>query len=87
MADPPDETGVIATVARNVRDRRLVARMSQEALADAAGLDRTYISQIERRKKNVTVAVVARIARALATLPHTLLMDDPAAPRPRRKAT
>lgn len=39
---------------------------SQEALADEAGLDRTYISGIERVVKNPTIAVVERVAKALA---------------------
>jgi transcriptional regulator with XRE-family HTH domain len=39
---------------------------SQEALADEAGLDRTYISGIERVVKNPTVTVVERVARALS---------------------
>ena len=38
---------------------------SQEALADEAGLDRTYISGIERKVKNPTITVVERVARAL----------------------
>ena len=38
---------------------------SQEALADEAGLDRTYISGIERRVRNPTVTVVDRVASAL----------------------
>jgi len=38
---------------------------SQEALADEAGLDRTYISGIERKVKNPTITVVNRVARAL----------------------
>lgn len=38
---------------------------SQEALADEAGLDRTYISGIERVVKNPTVTVVERVASAL----------------------
>ncbi|WP_296201224.1 helix-turn-helix transcriptional regulator [Sphingorhabdus sp.] len=38
---------------------------SQEALADAAGLDRTYISGIERVVRNPTISVVERVAQAL----------------------
>lgn len=38
---------------------------SQEALADEAGLDRTYVSGIERRVKNPTITVVERVAAAL----------------------
>lgn len=38
---------------------------SQEALADEAGLDRTYVSGIERVVRNPTVTVVERVAVAL----------------------
>lgn len=38
---------------------------SQEALADEAGLDRTYISGMERKVKNPTITVVQRVASAL----------------------
>ncbi len=38
---------------------------SQEALAEAAGLDQTYISGIERLLRNPTVTVIERIAVAL----------------------
>lgn len=38
---------------------------SQEVLADAAGLDRTYISGIERMVRNPTITVVERVANAL----------------------
>ena len=38
---------------------------SQEALADEAGLDRTYISGIERIVRNPTVVVLERVAMAL----------------------
>jgi len=38
---------------------------SQEVLADEAGLDRTYISGIERKVKNPTITVVERVAQAL----------------------
>ncbi|WP_293648308.1 helix-turn-helix domain-containing protein [Sphingopyxis sp. RIFCSPHIGHO2_12_FULL_65_19] len=39
---------------------------SQEALADEAELDRTYISGIERVVKNPTITVIERIASALS---------------------
>lgn len=38
---------------------------SQETLADEAGLDRTYISGIERVVKNPTITVIERVATAL----------------------
>lgn len=40
-------------------------KLSQEELADRAGLDRTYVSGIERGRRNPTVGVLQRIADAL----------------------
>ena len=54
-----------ARVARNVRRLRVAARLSQEALAVDAGIDRTYVSRVERGLENPTVAVLQRVAKAL----------------------
>ena len=75
-----DETGIIRVVAEAVRRARKAAELSQEDLALEAGLDRTYISQVERGKRNVTIIVLARIAKALKTTPDRLLV-------PGRKST
>ena len=69
-----DGTGIIRVVAETVRRARKAAGLSQEELASEAGLDRTYISQVERGKRNVTIVVLARIARALKTTPDRLLV-------------
>lgn len=53
-------------LAVNMKRLRKERGWSQEALADEAGLDRTYISGIERVVKNPTVTVVDRVACALA---------------------
>ena len=53
-----------------VRDRRTAARITQEELAERAGLHPTYVSMVERGVRNPTLAVAARIAKALkAELP------------------
>ena len=52
-------------LAVNMKRLRKERGWSQEALADEAGLDRTYISGIERVVKNPTITVVARVAVAL----------------------
>lgn len=52
-------------LAANMRRLRKERGWSQEALADEAGLDRTYISGIERVVKNPTVTVVERLSVAL----------------------
>jgi len=49
--------------------------MTQEALAQAAGLSTPYLSQIENRKRDGTVDVLQRLALALG-VPMDLLVDD-----------
>jgi transcriptional regulator with XRE-family HTH domain len=39
--------------------------LSQEALAELAGVHRTYVGMLERREKNVTIYNIERIAKAL----------------------
>lgn len=69
-------SGIIAVLGENVRRRRHAARLSQEALALEAGLDRTYISQVEREKRNVTIEVLARLATAFGTSADQLLVPQ-----------
>lgn len=69
-----DDRAIIGVLADTVRRARKTLGMSQEELAFKADLDRTYISQVERRKRNVTIVVLARIAKALKTTPDRLLI-------------
>lgn len=48
-----------------IRHFREEAGMTQEALAFEAGVDRTYISQLERNKKSPTVDVLFRLCDAM----------------------
>ena len=75
-----DETGFVAVVARNVRETRKAMGLSQEALAHAAEVDRTYVSQVERRQRNVTITILARLASALGTTPDRLLIESKSVP-------
>jgi transcriptional regulator with XRE-family HTH domain len=40
------------------------------------GGDRTHVSRVERRKRNMTITVLARLAIALGTTPDQLLVPD-----------
>jgi transcriptional regulator with XRE-family HTH domain len=55
-----------ALVARNLRRLRVLRGVSQENLAVDAGIDRTYVSRLERGLENPTVGVVERLAIALS---------------------
>ncbi len=48
-----------------VRNLRKQKNLSQEDLADKAGLHRTYIGMIERAEKNITLLNIEKIANAL----------------------
>jgi transcriptional regulator with XRE-family HTH domain len=54
-----------ALVARNLRKLRVQCAVSQENLAVDAGIDRTYVSRLERGLENPTIAVLGRLAEAL----------------------
>ncbi|MEO4045428.1 helix-turn-helix transcriptional regulator [Hoeflea sp. CAU 1731] len=54
-----------ALVARNLRKLRVQRMLSQEALAVDAGIDRTYVSRMERGLENPTINVLSKIAKAL----------------------
>lgn len=56
-----------------VRSRRIIAGLTQEALAEKAKLHPTYISMVERGLRNPTLEAAAQIADALqADLPELL---------------
>jgi transcriptional regulator with XRE-family HTH domain len=52
---------------RIIRARRVAAGLSQEALAESAGLHRTYIGMLERGERAPTIVVVQQLADALGT--------------------
>lgn len=62
---------------RAIRGRRGV---SQEGLALRCGLDRTYISGIERGTRNPSLTNILKIAAALEISPAALFAEIPAAP-------
>lgn len=63
------------TLAKNIKDIRLSKHLSQEELADICGLHRTYISDIERGTRNISVDNIEKIADGLGVEPSQLLED------------
>ena len=56
-----------------VRKKRLQLGLSQERLAEKAGLHWTYIGGIERGERNVSLLNIVKIARALGATPSRLM--------------
>lgn len=59
----------------NVQRIRREQNLSQEKLAEIAGLHRTYIGMIERAEKNITLKNMEKIAMALHVKIEELLKD------------
>ena len=62
--------------ASNLRRLRIATGFSQEALAERAGLHRTYVSSIERGERNVSLENIFRLAEALGADPRDLLAPE-----------
>tara|TARA_R110002049_G_scaffold304859_1_gene500562 strand:- start:707 stop:967 length:261 start_codon:yes stop_codon:yes gene_type:complete len=56
-----------------IRARRKSTGLSQEGLADAAGMERAYIGRVERGERNVTILNVEKISAALDLTPGKLM--------------
>lgn len=75
---PPSDPRVLFGL--RLLELRRARRLSQEELADAAEIDRTYVSSCERGKRNISLLNIYRLAAALGVGPHELLR------RPRKTA-
>ncbi len=61
---------ILVKFGKRVQQLRAEAKLSQEDLADKAGLHRTYIGMIERAEKNLTLCNIEKLAKAFGiTLP------------------
>ena len=70
-----------ALVGRDVRRHRRAAGLTQEELAHRAGLDRTYLSDIERGVRNPTVLLLRDLAVVFGVHPAAPLLEEDAAAR------
>jgi transcriptional regulator with XRE-family HTH domain len=66
-------TSELLAFGRVVRVRRLALGMSQETLAHIAGIDRSYMSSVERGTQNIGLVLASQIARALGVKLSELL--------------
>jgi transcriptional regulator with XRE-family HTH domain len=56
---------ILVRFGKKLRAVRTDKQVSQERLAELAGLHRTYVSSIERGQRNVSLLNIARLAKAL----------------------
>jgi transcriptional regulator with XRE-family HTH domain len=68
-----DEKVFLQQIGDRIRDLRTEANLSQEKLAFACDLDRTYIGSVERGERNISALNLKKIAKALKVKPAELL--------------
>lgn len=66
---------ILKTVGKNIAYLRQKLGLSQEEMAHRAHIDRSYLSQIEHGKRNITLVVLVEIARVLGVEPVTLMKE------------
>lgn len=73
MGKRKDSQELRTVFAANLRNLRQTRGISQERLAELAGLHRTYVSSVERGARNISIDNIARLAKALDVSPDKLL--------------
>lgn len=63
-------------LSKNMKYLRGTLHISQEHLADLCDLHRTYISDVERCNRNISIDNIEKIATALKVSPSELLNQD-----------
>ncbi|WP_437643758.1 helix-turn-helix domain-containing protein [Sorangium sp. So ce362] len=71
--EPLELETLLLYIAANIRRNRQRLSMTQEALAESAGLDLRYLQQIESGRQKMSIEALLAIANALEVAPATLL--------------
>lgn len=76
---PSPQSDALHLLGTRVRDRRHVLGLSQEALGDVSGLHWTFVGQVERGRRNISLHNLLRLAKALEVDPAELVkgLDPP----------
>ncbi len=65
MSNPSPRNNLLITLGSRIRATRKSLGLTQEELADEAGLDRSYVGGVERGDRNISFLSLCRIAKAL----------------------
>lgn len=68
---------LLDTLGQRIRERRATLGLTQEQLADAAVIDRSYIGGVERGERNLTFTMLCKIVAALNCDVAALTQDLP----------
>ena len=70
---PPPLSDATATFGRRVRERRNAMGLSQEALAARCGVHWTFLGQVERGQRNLSLHNMLKISKGLEVDPAELV--------------
>lgn len=70
-----DRNELLELFGARVREHRQEVGLSQERLAELAGLHRTYVGSLERGERNVALVNIYALAQALGVPPAALLPE------------
>jgi transcriptional regulator with XRE-family HTH domain len=76
MGKQTQKCGAQLLFASNLKRLRLAKELTQENVAEGAGLHPNYVSSVERGERNISIANIERIACALG-VPMTDLLAEP----------
>lgn len=62
-----NEDEILKVIGKRILEKRKLKGLTQEALADYANIDRTYIGYIENGKQNISILLLCKIANVLET--------------------
>jgi len=66
-------SNILIRFGAKLREARKESGVSQEKLADLAGLHRTYVSSVERGERNISLLNIEKLAKALGVPPAKLM--------------
>ena len=75
VADRSDHARDLGKLGDAIRTRRQSIGLSQEALADAAGINRTHMGEVERGKRNISFMSIVKIASAMDAKASDLIAE------------
>lgn len=64
-----------AALGETIRRHRVIAKLSQEELAERAGMHRTHVGLVERGLRSPTIATLERISRGLEVRASRLVTE------------
>jgi transcriptional regulator with XRE-family HTH domain len=67
---------LLAILSKNLKRLRATKGLTQESLADACDLHRTYIGALERGERNISLRNLEKIARALGVSAASLIVEN-----------